>query len=84
MPRQEYRLSNLHLTKYRIKFPYTAPTRIVRKAWTESDLKAQWKVSPWSVKAQNICKVCRRSEEDVYFRGQFYKFLKYMMIVESS
>ncbi|XP_043647950.1 60S ribosomal protein L14 [Drosophila teissieri] len=56
VPRQEYRLNNLHLTKYRIKFPYTAPTRIVRKAWTESDLKAQWKVSPWSVKAQNICK----------------------------
>ncbi|XP_065720223.2 large ribosomal subunit protein eL14 isoform X3 [Drosophila suzukii] len=56
VPRQEYRLNNLHLTKYRIKFPYTAPTRIVRKAWTESDLKAQWKVSPWYVKAQNICK----------------------------
>jgi len=61
VPRQEYRLNNLHLTKYRIKFPYTAPTRIVRKAWTESDLKAQWKVSPWSVKAQNICKVCTES-----------------------
>ncbi|EDW40735.1 GM25070 [Drosophila sechellia] len=45
VPRQEYRLNNLHLTKYRIKFPYTAPTRIVRKAWTESDLKAQWKRS---------------------------------------
>lgn len=60
VPRQEYRLNNLHLTKYRIKFPFTAPTRIVRKAWVDSDLKAQWKVSPWSVKAQNICKVCTK------------------------
>ncbi|KAH8327703.1 hypothetical protein KR074_010967, partial [Drosophila pseudoananassae] len=64
VPRQEYRLSNLHLTKYRIKFPYTAPTRIVRKAWTESDLKAQWKVSPWSVKAQNICKRSQLNDFD--------------------
>ncbi|KAH8301273.1 hypothetical protein KR018_010135, partial [Drosophila ironensis] len=64
VPRQEYRLNNLHLTKYRIKFPYTAPTRIVRKAWTESDLKAQWKVSPWSVKAQNICKRSQLNDFD--------------------
>ncbi|BFF97979.1 60S ribosomal protein L14 [Drosophila madeirensis] len=64
VPRQEYRLNNLHLTKYRIKFPFTAPTRIVRKAWTESDLKAQWKVSPWSVKAQNICKRSQLNDFD--------------------
>ncbi|XP_036337553.1 60S ribosomal protein L14, partial [Rhagoletis pomonella] len=56
VPRQAYRLNNLHLTKYRIKFPFTAPTRIVRKAWKDSDLKAQWKASPWSAKSQNICK----------------------------
>uniref|UniRef100_A0A0K8VV65 Large ribosomal subunit protein eL14 n=1 Tax=Bactrocera latifrons TaxID=174628 RepID=A0A0K8VV65_BACLA len=57
VPRQEYRLNNLHLTKYRIKFPFTAPTRIVRKAWKDSDMKAQWKASPWSSRSQNICKV---------------------------
>ncbi|XP_001983898.2 60S ribosomal protein L14 [Drosophila grimshawi] len=64
VPRQEYRLNNLHLTKYRIKFPYTAATRIVRKAWVDSDLKAQWKVSPWSVKAQNICKRSQLNDFD--------------------
>ncbi|XP_073843707.1 ribosomal protein L14 [Musca autumnalis] len=64
VPRQEYRLNNLHLTKYRIKFPFTAPTRIVRKAWTESDMKAQWKVSPWSTKAQNICKRSQLNDFD--------------------
>lgn len=47
----------MHLTKFRIKFPYTAPTRIVRKAWMESDLKASWKDSSWSQKAQSIRKV---------------------------
>ncbi|EDX09733.1 GD14108 [Drosophila simulans] len=46
VPRQEYRLNNLHLTKYRIKFPYTAPTRIVRKAWTESDLRPSGRSAP--------------------------------------
>uniref|UniRef100_A0A1B0FJN6 Large ribosomal subunit protein eL14 n=1 Tax=Glossina morsitans morsitans TaxID=37546 RepID=A0A1B0FJN6_GLOMM len=64
VPRQEYRLNNLHLTKYRIKFPYTAPTRIVRKAWQESDLKSQWKVSSWSQKAQNICKRSQLNDFD--------------------
>lgn len=93
-------MNNLHLTKYRIKFPYTAPTRIVRKAWIESDLKAQWKVSPWSVKAQNICKVCTlstrriRSCRKVYLgRGENvipllclvdYLLELHMMIIESS
>lgn len=81
VPRQEYRLNNLHLTKYRIKFPFTAPTRIVRKAWVDSDLKAQWKVSPWSVKAQNICKVCKEYST----KGGIRSFLVlHMMIIESS
>jgi len=92
VPRQEYRLNNLHLTKYRIKFPYTAPTRIVRKAWTESDLKAQWKVSPWSVKAQNICKVCTesRSRSSNFRRdgglgreGNVHKNLKFRIVASN-
>ena len=56
VPRQEYRLSNLHLTKHRIKFPYHAPTRVVRKAWEASNLKEEWKKSAWSVAGRNICK----------------------------
>lgn len=57
VPRQEYRLSNLHLTKFRIKFPYTAPTRLVRKAWKEFDVKAKWKETSWAAKAEAIHKV---------------------------
>lgn len=57
VPRQEYRLANLHLTKFRIRFPYTAPTRIVRKAWKEFDVKAKWRETAWSLKAQSIRKV---------------------------
>ncbi|KAL5290733.1 RPL14 family protein [Megaselia abdita] len=54
--RQEYRLNNLHLTKYRIKFPYHAPTRVVRKAWTAFDLQKKWKSSAWSAKSSSIVK----------------------------
>ncbi|XP_037939802.1 60S ribosomal protein L14 [Teleopsis dalmanni] len=64
VPRQEYRLNNMHLTKYRIKFPFTAPTRIVRKAWVDSDLKNQWKTSAWSAKATNVYKRSQLNDFD--------------------
>ena len=64
VPRQAYRLNNLHLTKHRIKFPFTAPTRVVRKAWIDSDVKGQWKASQWSQKAQNVSKRSRLNDYD--------------------
>ncbi len=35
IPRQEYRIKNLHLTPLATKFPFSSRTRVVRKAWTE-------------------------------------------------
>lgn len=58
VPRQAYRLNNLQLTKFRLKFPYHAPTRDVRKAWTKADLKTQWENSAWAQKAKDVKKVC--------------------------
>ena len=64
VPRQEYRLNNLHLTKFRLKFPYHAPTRVVRKTWSDSDLKTQWLASQWSSKAKNVVKRTHMNDFD--------------------
>lgn len=57
VPRQAYRLKNLQLTKFRLKFPFHAPTRVVRKAWDAYNLKQKWEESAWSQKAKNVKKV---------------------------
>lgn len=57
VPRQAYRLNNLQLTKFRVKYPYHAPTRVVRKAWKTADIKAKWEASAWAQKAKDVKKV---------------------------
>ncbi|KAF2899870.1 hypothetical protein ILUMI_06318 [Ignelater luminosus] len=44
------RLNQLHLTKFRIKFPYTASTRVVRKAWKDNKVDEKWSNSIWAKK----------------------------------
>nr|XP_023013466.1 60S ribosomal protein L14 [Leptinotarsa decemlineata] len=50
VPRGQIRLNQLHLTKFRIKFPYTASTRVVRKAWNDSKINEKWDESVWAKK----------------------------------
>ncbi|XP_023311917.1 60S ribosomal protein L14 [Anoplophora glabripennis] len=50
VPRSQIRLNQLHLTKFRIKFPYTAPTRAVRKSWIDSKIDEKWTESVWAKK----------------------------------
>lgn len=57
MPRQAYRLKNLQLTKFRLNFPYHAPTRVVRKAWDAYNLKQKWAESAWNQKAESVKRV---------------------------
>lgn len=57
VPRQAYRLNNLQLTKFRLNFPFHAPTRVVRKAWAAYNLKSKWEESAWSQKAKGVQKV---------------------------
>ncbi|XP_014281972.1 large ribosomal subunit protein eL14 [Halyomorpha halys] len=52
VPRCGIRLNQLHLTKFRIRFPFTASTRVVRKAWKDSNLDAKWKESVWAKKLE--------------------------------
>lgn len=59
VPRQAYRLNNLQLTKFRLNFPFHAPTRVVRKAWAAYNLKEKWELSAWSKKAKGVQKVSK-------------------------
>lgn len=52
VPRQQYPVSHLYLTKFRVKFPYTAPTRVVRKALEEFNLKEKWASTQWAERAR--------------------------------
>ncbi|XP_056631255.1 60S ribosomal protein L14 [Diorhabda carinulata] len=50
VPRGQLRLNELHLTKFRIRFPFSASTRIVRKAWTDAKINEKWADSVWAKK----------------------------------
>ncbi|XP_022919459.1 large ribosomal subunit protein eL14 [Onthophagus taurus] len=48
--RTQMRLNQLHLTKFRIKFPFTASTRVVRKSWNDAKIDEKWNESVWAQK----------------------------------
>lgn len=57
VPRSEMRLNELHLTKFRIRFPYTGSTRVVRKAWEAANINDLWKETMWARKVEAKKKV---------------------------
>ncbi|KAK0096298.1 hypothetical protein PV326_005848 [Microctonus aethiopoides] len=46
------RLSQLHLTKFNLKFPHTGSTRVVRKAWDTAKLDEKWAETMWAKKVE--------------------------------
>merc|ERR1711936_717240 len=46
--RQEYRIKNLHLTPIKISFPFSARTKVVRKAWEDEKVTEKWAESGWA------------------------------------
>ena len=60
IPRGQMRLSDLHLTKFRLKFPFTASTRVVRKAWEAEKLNEKWENTMWAKKVEAKKKVLHR------------------------
>ncbi|KAF5284677.1 hypothetical protein FQA39_LY16959 [Lamprigera yunnana] len=44
------RLNQLQLTNFQIKFPFNAPTSVVRRAWHKHNIKEKWANSSWSKK----------------------------------
>ncbi|XP_015121423.1 60S ribosomal protein L14 [Diachasma alloeum] len=64
IPRGQIRLSQLHLTKFCIKFPYTGSTRVVRKAWEKAQLDEKWSQTMWARKVEAKKKRAELSDFD--------------------
>ena len=48
VPRQQFRIKHLHLTPLTTKFPFSARTAVVRKAWNEAEVSKKWEESSWA------------------------------------
>ena len=48
VPRQQYRLKHLHLTPITTKFPFSARSAVVRKAWEAEGVTQKWEESSWA------------------------------------
>ena len=46
--RQECRIWNLHLTLLVLKFPFSARSRVVHKAWEADKILEKWAESAWA------------------------------------
>ncbi|XP_058799592.1 large ribosomal subunit protein eL14-like [Phymastichus coffea] len=64
IPRDQMRLSDLHLTKFRIKFPFTANSTVVKKAWNDADIDGKWQQSMWARKVEAKKKRAELSDFD--------------------
>ncbi len=50
--RQAYRIKNLHLTPLKTIFPFSARSKVVRKAWEADQITSKWEASSWSKRMQ--------------------------------
>ncbi|XP_062540873.1 large ribosomal subunit protein eL14 [Armigeres subalbatus] len=64
VPRQQYPVNHLHLTKYRVKFPYTAKSKVVRKALEAFNLKEKFASTRWQERSAAKAKRCNLSDFD--------------------
>merc|ERR1712113_1373729 len=48
----KYRIKNLHLTPLKITFPFSARTKVVRKAWEDEKVSEKWAESGWAKRMQ--------------------------------
>jgi len=48
VPRQEMSLKRLHLTTLSMRYPWTAPSRVVKKAWADAGIEEKWEKSRWA------------------------------------
>lgn len=51
------RLNELHLTKFRLRFPFSGSTSVVRKVWEAANINELWKQTMWSRKVEAKKKV---------------------------
>lgn len=69
VPRCEMRLNELHLTKFRLRFPFSGSTRVVRKAWQEGKIDELWKETMWARKVEAKKKVSAFSGSLIFYQG---------------
>jgi hypothetical protein len=62
------RLNQLHLTKYKINFPFTDHTKAVRKAWIKDEVNEKWAAGIWAQKIAAKRKVCKMYNIRTIFR----------------
>ncbi|XP_034255971.1 60S ribosomal protein L14 isoform X3 [Thrips palmi] len=62
VPRQQIRINEIHLTKFKVTFPHSARTKVVRKAWIDGEVQKKWEESKWCKRAENSAK--RREMND--------------------
>jgi len=46
--RQAYLLKRLHLTRFRIRFPHTSKSKVIRKLWESNDINGKWNNTKWA------------------------------------
>jgi len=46
--RQGYLLKCLHLTRFRLKFPHSCNSKVIRLAWEKNDITSQWSKTKWA------------------------------------
>jgi hypothetical protein len=59
VPRGQMRLNQLHLTKYKISFPFTDHTKAVRQAWIKNKIDEKWVAGIWAEKIAAKRQVCK-------------------------
>jgi len=50
--RQAYLLKRLHLTRFRLRFPHTARSKVIRKVWEANDVSGKWAKTKWATRLQ--------------------------------
>lgn len=74
------RLNDLHLTKFRIRFPYTGSTRVVRKAWEAANINDLWKQTMWARKVEAKKKVSIIIYiHNIYIKSSYTHFYMFFM-----
>jgi len=46
--RQAYLLKRLHLTRFRLKFPHSCKSKVIRKVWVKNDVTGKWSETKWA------------------------------------
>ena len=70
VPRQAYRLKNLHLTPLTIKIAFSTRSKNVRTAWETEGITKKWEESAW---AKRMAAKARRAGLNDFERFQLMK-----------